>query len=73
MSKKTRKKSPKPASGKAARAQSATSAKTPPSKTGAQAASRQSRQPGHEASQSIAQGPIETVKTAAPHRREASP
>jgi thioredoxin-dependent peroxiredoxin len=33
MSKKTRKKSPKPASGKAARAQSATSAKKPPSKT----------------------------------------
>jgi peroxiredoxin Q/BCP len=33
MSKKTRKKSSKPASGKAARAQSATSAKKPPSKT----------------------------------------
>jgi len=33
MSKKTRKKSPKPASGKAARAVSATSAKQPPSKT----------------------------------------
>jgi peroxiredoxin Q/BCP len=33
MSKKTRKKSPKPASGKAARARSVTSAKKPPSKT----------------------------------------
>ncbi len=63
MSKKTRKKSSKPSTGKAIRAQSATSAKKAATKS---STNTKNRQTGKANRESIAQGPIEKVKIGKP-------
>jgi peroxiredoxin Q/BCP len=80
MSKKTRKKSPKPSSGKAARAQSATSAKTPPAKTRLMTAGKSgkkaTKQPGkatRAASHKAASKPLKSsARAAAPSKATAA-
>jgi thioredoxin-dependent peroxiredoxin len=70
MSKKTRKKSPKASSGKAARARSVTSAKTPPSKTrkaiANKSAKNATRQPGNAISGASHKAPSKPLKSSGP-------
>ena len=70
MSKKTRKKSPKPSPGKAARAQSVTSAKTPRSKTRLTTANKwgknATRQPGKAARGASHKAPSKPLKSSSP-------
>jgi peroxiredoxin Q/BCP len=75
MSKKTRKKSPKPAPGKAARAQSATSAKKPPSKTrrakaskSGKKATKQTVTPTRRASHKAPSKPLKKASAPAPRK-----